>query len=63
MKRKSRKALSRSFYLFSDIMINLKTGTKFQKQFHKWYNSGSDKTPYKIYDYIMRRERNESNVI
>ena len=55
MKRRGKKALNRSHYAFSKIMVTLRDNTKFQKKFHKWYMSGSNIVPCKIYDYIMEK--------
>jgi len=54
MKRK-KKTLSRDIYVFADCMIKLKHGTRFQKLFHKWYQTGSmDKIPRRVYNYLIR---------
>ena len=49
-----KKKIRRSIYLFDTEIIKLKKGTNFQKLFHKWYMSGSNIVPCRVYDYLER---------
>ena len=49
------KKINRNIYLFDSGVIILKRGTNFQKLFHKWYISGSNIVPNRIYDYLERK--------
>ena len=49
-----KKKLNRNIYLFETGMVMLKRGTNFQKLFHKWYMSGSNIVPNRVYDYLKR---------
>jgi len=44
--------LSRSLYLLEGQIISIRSGTKFQKMFSKWYLSDSIEIPSKIEVYI-----------
>lgn len=48
------KKIKRSYFLLAGKMICLKTNTKFEKAFRKWYNSESNIVPCRIYDYIFK---------
>ena len=53
--KKKRKFPDRSLYVFwENKVVVLKKGTNFQKLFHKWYMSGSNIVPCRIYDYLER---------
>jgi len=41
-------------YLFETGMVKLRKGTNFQKLFHRWYISGSNIVPCRVYDYLER---------
>ena len=49
------KKINRNIYLFDNGIVILKRGTNFQKLFHKWYISGSNIVPNRIYDYLERK--------
>ena len=50
-----KKKLNRNIYLFETGMVMLKRGTNFQKLFHKWYMSGSNIVPNRVYDFLKRK--------
>ena len=63
MKKKNKKRKMKSIkkvrkmycrYLFDTGMVKLRKGTNFQKLFHKWYMSGSNIVPCRVYDYLER---------
>ena len=49
------KKINRNIYLFDSGIVILKRGTNFQKLFHKWYISGSNIVPNRVYDYLERK--------
>ena len=49
------KRIRRDFYCFKNKGIMLKRGTKFSKEFKKWYLLGNHIVPNKIYDYLKRK--------
>ena len=56
-KIKRKNFLSRECYIIDNKMFILRKGTKFNSKFYKWYMSGSNIVPNRIYDYIMNKRR------
>ena len=63
MKKKNKKRRMKSIkkerkmcciYLFETGMVKIRKGTNFQKLFHKWYMSGSNIVPCRVYDFLER---------
>ena len=52
MKHIKKSNLNRSLYILDGKVISIRTGTKFQKMFSKWYLSDSIEIPSKIDVYI-----------